>query len=99
MTNYERYVALVRSFPVMRFAPGIVDTGPVIAFAQIDEWAVTKDPDGREGIRATVSFLLNLWHSSHPWRVGKFDLFAALLVWDDEQRAAWKAWAADPWRP
>jgi hypothetical protein len=23
----------------------------------------------------------------------------ALNVWDEDQLAAWKAWAADPWRP
>jgi len=141
MSNLDRYLALVRSFPVMRFAPvgalrgrvidfreletwateedadgreGILATVQFllsvwssshpwacgkIDFCELETWATEEDADGREGILATVQFLLNVWSSSYPWACGKFDLFAALNVWDEDQLAAWKAWAADPWRP
>ncbi len=99
MSNLDRYLALVRSFPVMRFAPVGALRGRVIDFRELETWATEEDADGREGILATVQFLLSVWSSSHPWACGKFDLFAALNVWDEDQLAAWKAWAADPWRP
>lgn len=33
---------------------------------------------------------------AHAYRVGKFDVFEALGVWDDEHRAAFLEWAKDP---
>ncbi len=99
MAELDRYLALVRSFPVMRFAPARAVSGRGIDFHELEAWAMAEDVDGREGILVTVQFLLNLWSASHPWACGKFDLFAALNVWDDDQLAAWQAWAAKPWRP
>ncbi len=51
------------------------------------------------GEQATICFLLNLWDSTTDWRAGKFDVFDALGTWDDDNRSAFLAWAANPWWP
>lgn len=99
MSERHRYEDLVETFPVMRDAPRAEGGAWSLDLAALDAWAMQVDPDGSDGVKATVAFLLNLWSTREPWRVGKFDLFAALLVWDSEQIAAWQAWAAAPWRP
>lgn len=99
MTNSQRFAALVRSFPVMAYAPaGSVRENGVDLLA-LDAWAAREDHDGREGILPTVQFLLGVWSHYHPWQVGRFDLFRALEAWDTEQLAAFQRWAAAPWRP
>lgn len=35
--------------------------------------------------------------AAETWRVGTFNAAAALAVWDDEHRAAFLAWAKNPW--
>lgn len=99
MANTERFAALVLSFPVMQYAPPRAVRPDGVDLMAIDEWAMTADPDGSEGILSTVQFLLSVWSASHPWRVGRFDLFRALDVWDDGQRYAFTAWIGKPWRP
>lgn len=34
---------------------------------------------------------------AETWRVGPFDAVTAIAQWDDEHRAAFLAWARDPW--
>lgn len=34
---------------------------------------------------------------SCPWEIGGFDVMAALKIWDDAHRAAFLAWAKNPW--
>jgi hypothetical protein len=34
-----------------------------------------------------------------PWRCGPFDIIDALSTWDGVHRAAFVAWARDPWWP
>jgi len=99
MTNSQRFAALVRSFPVMAYAPAGSVRENAVDLLALDAWAAREDPDGGEGILPTVQFLLGVWSPSHPWQVGRFDLFRALLMWDGEQRRAFQAWAAAPWRP
>jgi len=99
MTNSQRFAALVRSFPVMAYAPTGAVREDAVDLLALDAWAAREDADGREGILPTVQFLLGVWSSSHPWAVGRFDLFRALVAWDAEQLAAFQRWAAAPWRP
>ncbi len=99
MTTTERFAALVRSFPVMAYAPARAVRPDGVDLLALDAWAIESDPDGREGIYSTVQFVLSVWSASHPWQVGRFDLFRALDAWDHEQLAAFCAWVARPWRP
>ncbi|MFY0542485.1 hypothetical protein [Nannocystis pusilla] len=34
---------------------------------------------------------------AETWRVGSFNAVTAIAQWDDEHRAAFLAWARDPW--
>ena len=47
--------------------------------------------------RVTAQFLLAIWNPNAEWRSGRFDLMEALRIWDFEHRAAFLAWANDPW--
>ena len=114
MNVQERYAALVRSFPVLRDAPGVgityigegagwvpkpEDDG--IGLAELDTYGMgqfrSRQPGS--GARCAVAFVLYLWSGRHLWKAQHFDLREAWGCWDDAQRAAWQAWAADPWWP
>ena len=111
MNATARFVLLVHSFPVLhRYAPGL-DAPDDVDLKLIDAWAA-HDPDvvekviaaGRspfpgEGAKHAARFVLSVWDSRRKWKAGSFDLFAALQAWDDQQRAAFQTWAANPWRP
>lgn len=107
-----RFVALVRSFPVLlNYAPGVYET--IIDLTLLDSWASHdksehdierivsegKAPFPGDGARCAARFVLNLWSNRKEWKCGKFDIFDALIHWDDRQIKAWQAWAANPWRP
>jgi hypothetical protein len=105
-----RFIALVRSFPVLaNHAPGV--SADDLDLHLIDGWAAHDPADlkrviaaGRspfpgDGAKDAARFVLHVWDSRRAWRCGRFDLFAALCTWDDEQRRAFQAWAANPWRP
>lgn len=97
-----RFAELARSFHAIRdIDPRFevwVDVGGVsiVDLSALDAYGVMYAGDGT---RCVVAFLLNLWSTREPWRTGAFDVFAALVAWDDAHRAAWQAWAAAPWRP
>ncbi len=107
-TERLRYLALVRSFHVLAEAPGVSDTD--IDLNLLDAWAMHEIPHDElmalrcspfpgEATKCAVRFVLNLWDSQYPWKVGKFCPFAALRYWDDPNTRAWQAWARNPWRP
>jgi hypothetical protein len=112
VSEHRRFVALVRSFPVLaRYAPGITDDD--IDLLLLDAWAAHtadasvidrivaqgKAPFPGGGAKCAARFVLHLWDSRREWACGQFDLFRSLQEWDDEQRAAFQAWVARPWRP
>lgn len=41
----------------------------------------------------------HLFRAETPWGCGVFDVVSAMGTWDDEHRAAFLAWAKDPWWP
>lgn len=96
LETFSRYLALVRSFPVMQHAPSRALSSGGIDLQALDAWGAAS---GSPSTRLTVSFVLNVWSSSEPWLCGRFDLFEALIAWDEGQRRAFGQWAADPWRP
>jgi hypothetical protein len=42
-------------------------------------------------------FILGIWGEGSESKCTPFDVFAALTVWDEEHRAAFIVWAANPW--
>lgn len=67
-----------------------------LSLPALDAWATTFAGDGA---RHAAAFLLNLWNSQHPWKVGRFDMFAAVVAWDASHLAAFQEWVRAPWRP
>ena len=89
ITKWQRWALL---FPTLKavceyrpFQPG-----------QLDAWAAHAPSDG--AIHA-ARFLLALWNNQQSWKCGKFDVIEAMAVWDAEHRAAFLAWAEEPWWP
>jgi hypothetical protein len=105
MPMSKRYVRIVRSFHTLANAPGVSDSE--IDLDLLDRWAsgdpnaytATRGPFPGDGCKNAARFALNLWDSVRVWRSGSFNIFHAIMTWDDSQRAAWQAWAAEPWRP
>lgn len=98
--SLARMTELQFSFPSLRDAPN-----PFHA-SSLDQWARAKS----HGEKLAASFVLSVWtgfsfqkgRDTHqwPWKHARpFDLHEALGVWDAGNRAAFIAWARDPWWP
>jgi hypothetical protein len=87
----EKMAALARTFPGVAKASGVKLWDANL----FDRWAAETPVS--PGELATARFLLAVWDPGHPWRCGRFDLMEALKLWDDRHRAAFLAWAGDPW--
>lgn len=87
----EKLAAFARTFPSMAKASGV----KLWDANTLDLWA-TESPIS-PGELATAQFLLAIWDPTHNWRCGRFDLMDALKLWDDRHRAAFLAWAEEPW--
>jgi hypothetical protein len=61
----------------------------------LDRWACSAS----HGERASAQFILAVWDPAQEWRCGRFDAMDALRVWDEGHRAAFLAWAKEPWWP
>lgn len=90
-SSADLMTALARSFPGMELAAG-VDCWDAEA---LDDWAADANLPDRE--LATVRFLLAVSDPRRPWRSGRFDLMEAMASWGEGHRAAFLAWAGDPW--
>lgn len=62
-----------------------------------DRWA--NETSLSHGELVTAQFLLTVWEPNNSWLCGTFDMMDALRVWDTPHRAAFLAWASDPWWP
>ena len=83
--------ALAESFPTLRGRPGVRPWDP----ARFDAWA--SGPAPSSGAFHAATFVLAVYNNEAPWRSGRFNVVAAMGVWDDEHRRAFVAWARDPW--
>lgn len=88
-----KMTAFARTFPSMMDAPGV----PLWDADTLDRWAAETPLS--HGERVTARFLLAVWDPGPSWLCGRFDVMEALRIWDDEHRAAFVAWAEDPWWP
>lgn len=50
------------------------------------------------GEKVTARFLLSVWNQWDEHAAGRFDLFEAMRVWDEEHLNAFRAWVLDPVR-
>ena len=82
---------LARTFPSLgKNAPGIDPWIP----HELNRWAVGPASSGE---RHAARFVLAVWDNAADWECGRFDIVEALTVWDEPHRAAFLAWAGDPW--
>lgn len=110
-SDSAKFVAFVLTWPVLGGRPGL---GPAPGVSEegidlelLDRWASgdrdvytsQRGPNPGTGARHAVRFVLALWDDRRPWKSGPFDLFPALVAWDDDQRRVFAAWCAHPWRP
>ena len=91
-TPEGKMAELSRSFPSRAKASGI----HVWHANTLDRWA--SETPLSLGELVTARFLLAVWDPYHPWACGRFDVMEAIRVWDEPHRAAFLAWARDPWR-
>ena len=92
-TPERRMAEFARTFASTKKASGV----SLWSANTLDRWAAETALS--HGERVTAQFLLAVWDPSHSWRCGRFDLMEALGVWDETHRAAFVAWATDPWWP
>jgi hypothetical protein len=101
-----RLSRLARSFPALASAPARLFAAPwdPIEFAEYYRPASSGEKDA-------ALFVLSVWNPTTDWRKlaklardrsptgGFFDVHRALGNWDVGNRAAFLAWARDPWWP
>ncbi|MBX9580250.1 MAG: hypothetical protein K2X87_08070 [Gemmataceae bacterium] len=86
-----RLQALAGTFPSLRAAPGASPWDP----HALDGWACDV---GLPPVPAfSAQFVLAVCDPWLDWDSGPFDLMEAMAAWDAAHRAAFRAWAADPW--
>jgi hypothetical protein len=91
--SYQRMSGLALSFPGLVGAPG---TLPFDAEA-LDAWAAAGGIGN--GSQHAARFVLSVWNYRAERAAGPFNAVHALGVWDADHRAAFLAWAQDPWWP
>ena len=93
MTAQERIVELALTFPSLR-RWALTEVRPWEA-NRFDAWAAESALS--HGEKVSARFVLAVWDPKAEWRSGRFNLMEALRIWDPEHRAAYLAWASDPW--
>lgn len=95
--DHDDMVRLAHSFPTLRGFRG--------------PWNIDAFRHHARGLshggRAAAAFVLSVWNPVENKKPGRgsphcglrFDLQDALGVWDSEHRAAFVAWAREPWWP
>lgn len=96
--NCAKIIELAKSFPVLKFAP-IEPWNP----HELDKWGYAKryeralPAEYAYGAACAVAFILGVWDSSEFWRSGTFEVFLAFRWWGEQDRNAFRSWAAEPW--
>lgn len=92
----ERMSKLAESFPALgrwKMPPGVRPWDPAALLEQHGSMS--------HGEQLVVRFLIGVWGGGAEalWNMKPFDFFEAWGCWDDEQRAAFVAWARAPFWP
>ena len=86
----RRLENLASSFPALRGKPGVVPWNS----DALDTWAARGASHGE---RLCAQFVLSVWNHQERWHAGPFEVVTAFMVLDEENRAAFLAWAREPW--
>lgn len=87
--NYEERIAqLAESFPTLERAP----LRPWDA-DRFETWAMNQTSSGA---KHAARFVLGVW-ADIEWRIGRFNVLAAMGAWDMFHRAAFVKWCSAPW--
>jgi hypothetical protein len=88
--HYENKIAaLAETFPTLQGAP----LRPWDARA-FEKWAFEQHGSG---LRHAAQFVLAVWSVNEPWKIGRFEVFAAMGAWDTAHHQAFVAWSSSPW--
>lgn len=60
---------------------------------ELDAWAIKAS----SGEKHAARFVLTVWNQYEQWQCGAFNVFDAVVAWDDVHRGAFVAWVRDPW--
>jgi len=83
----ERLAALAEQFPTLHGANGLKPF-------RADMLLEYANKNGGSGMRHAAAFIANIYNHKNGFNLG-----AAVSTWDAEHRAAFAAWAVDPfWR-
>ncbi len=93
MATHASITDLARSFPSLCAADGLAPWDP----EALDRWACGPVPCS--GALHAARFVLAVWNVHAEWECGGFDLVRAVGAWDTAHRAAFLAWASQPWWP
>lgn len=93
-------IGLAASFPSLGRARYFRKVGESFEFDPIglNRWIRTSPGVGAGSLMAG-RFVLQVWNPHTKWTAGRFNVVEALQRWDEVHRAAFLAWARDPWWP
>lgn len=86
LTAEERATILAESFHVLVGVPGVRPFDSV----RLKRW--TRTGAATNASREAAKFVLNVYNSANP----PCNLAYAIAIWDGDMRAAFQAWAANP---
>ena len=90
MTDASQIEQLASSFPTLPVAQGVKPWNS----EKLASWASAQS-HGSAALYA-AEFVLGIWNSEIVESC-RFDIVAAMRVWDEEHRDAFLRWADDPW--
>jgi hypothetical protein len=88
----ERMAELAESFHALRGRPGVRPWSPLALAREAYVSGALSGPT-----QLAAGFVLKVWN--RDFACPEFDVLDALQRWDRHHRAAFLAWAADPWWP
>jgi hypothetical protein len=102
MSSNPRFIHLLTSFPSMAKARVQDWSGAYITRREGEGGLLDLYLGASSGEKRAIEFCLNVWNQDTDWTAfgyRPFNVAYALSVWDDKHRAAFLAWAEDPFFP
>lgn len=114
LTTAERFVELCQDFPALQGAPVPFITGAGVEPWDVSRFMVWACSGLSHGEGCAARFVLSVWNPETDWvkqarlegialrrasSLKRFDVHEAMGVWDRKNRAAFLAWAKEPFWP